>query len=345
MLALCAAAGLMLALGVSAGTGVHVSRVGGGAATAGRPWVLKLAVRPKSFRGTVQVAATGPGRLSARARGGRGTYRARLVFPKPGVWVLTARAGRARSKLGAVRVRRAPLVLIEPTGIDVAPDGSLLVVESGLRRLVRVNPATGRLTPVVDLVKPWGVARAPSGSIYVSDLGWVKRIDPSRAPQIVATVDPGAGVGPVTVTPAGDVVYSTASAVYRLAHGTAGTPQRLAAGTPFSGPHGIAVAADGSILVSDTGNRLIRRIDPVGSVTTFAAIGSPRGIDVAPDGTVYVASGDEHRIVHLDASGRRLGTVGPRFDDVYALAVAPDGTVFAIDIGADLIRRLSPDAG
>ena len=218
-----------------------------------------------------------------------------------------------RSRLGSVRVRPARLVLVEPTGIDVAPDGSLLVVESGLRRLVRVNPATGRLTPLVDLVKPWGVARAATGSSYVSDLGWVKRVDPGRAPQIVATVDPGVEVGPLTVTPAGDVVYSTVSAVYRLAHGTSGAPERLAGGTPFLGPHGIAVSADGSLLVSDTGNGLIRRIGAAGSVTTFAAIGSPRGIDVAPDGSVYVAGGDEHRIVHLDASGKRLGTVGPRF--------------------------------
>jgi hypothetical protein len=59
MLALCAAVGLMLTLGVSAaGNGVHVSRVGGGAATAGRPWVVKLAVRPKSFHETVRVVAT-----------------------------------------------------------------------------------------------------------------------------------------------------------------------------------------------------------------------------------------------------------------------------------------------
>src|SRR5262245_26177837 len=101
LLAVCAAVGGMLALGVSAGTGVHVSRVGGSAATAGRPWVVKLAVRPKSFRGAVRVVATGPGRLSARARGGHGTYRARLVFPKPGLWTLHARAGRGRPQPGA----------------------------------------------------------------------------------------------------------------------------------------------------------------------------------------------------------------------------------------------------
>jgi len=67
-----------------------------------------------------------------------------------------------------------------------------------------------------------------------------------------------------------------------------------------------------------------------------------RSTIVAPDGSVYVASGDEHRVVHLGASGQRLGVLGPRLYDAYALAVAPDGTVYADDIGAELIRRISP---
>ena len=341
VLAACAVFVLIATLGVSAGNGVHVSRVPGGGATAGRAWVVKLAVRPKSFEGRVQVVATGPRRLTVRASGGHGTYRARFVFPKPGVWKLSARAGGSRSSLGSVRVRPAPLDLVEPTGIDVAPDGSLLVVEFGRLRLIRVD-AAGRVTRLAELAKPWGVSRASTGSIYVSDLGWVKRIDSRRAPEIVATVDAGVEVGPVAVTASGDVVYSTVSALFRLPQG-AGTPQQLAQGVPFSGPHGIAVAADGALLVSDTGNNLIRRIDPAVSVSTFAAIGHPRGIDVASDGSVYVAAADEHRIVHFSASGTRLGTVGPPFTDPYALSVARNGTVYAIDIGPDLIRRIAPN--
>jgi streptogramin lyase len=261
------------------------------------------------------------------------------------LWKLAARAGGSRSKLGSVRVRFAPLVLDEPTGIDVNPDGSVLVVEFGLLRLVRVAPATARVSRLAVLTKPWGVARAPSGSIFVSDLGWLKRIDPAHAPTIVATADPGIEIGPVTVMPGGDVVYSTAWGLYRVAGGVAGTPQQLAANTPFSGPHGIAVASNGTLLVSDTGNNLIRRVDPTsGAVTTFAAIGHPRGIDVAPDGTVYVAAADEHRVVRFSASGQRLGAVGPRFGDPYALAVADDGTVYAIDAGPKgLIRRIARD--
>jgi streptogramin lyase len=238
-------------------------------------------------------------------------------------------------------VRPAPLAFDQPTGVAVGRNGSLLVVEFGQHRLLRVDPATARAVPVAKLVKPWGVAVAPSGSAYVSDLGWLKRVDAGHAPQVVATADPGVEIGPVAVAPNGDVVYSTVSAVYRLPHG-AGPPQELAAGTPLSGPHGIAVAADGSVLLSDTGNNVVRRIDPAGAVTAFASVANPRGIAVAPDGSVYVASGDEHRVVHLGASGQRLGAVGPQLTDAYALAVGRDGTVYADDIGAGLIRRIAP---
>jgi hypothetical protein len=332
--------GACLLLGASGGDGIHVTRIGGGSPTAGKAWTVTLAVRPKSFAGRVQLVATGPRRITARARGAGGPYRARLVFPQTGAWTLTARAGDALSRLGSVRVRPAPLAFDQPTGVAVGRDGTLLVVEFGHHRLLRVDASTARSTVVAKLVKPWGVAVAPSGSAYVSDAGRLMRIDPGRAPQDVATAAPGVEIGPVAVAPDGDVFYATASAVYGLRHG-AGPPQQLAAGTQLASPHGIAVAADGSILLADTGNSVVRRIDGSGAVTAFASIGNPRGIAVAPDGSVYVASADEHRVVHLAASGQRLGAVGPQLDDAYALAVAPDGTVYADDIGAGVIRRIT----
>jgi hypothetical protein len=60
------------------------------APVAGRAWTIRLAVRPASYRGAVQVFATGPKRLAARGRGGHGAYRATLVFPSAGRWTLTA---------------------------------------------------------------------------------------------------------------------------------------------------------------------------------------------------------------------------------------------------------------
>ena len=72
----------------------------------------------------------------------------------------------------------APLTFVWPTAIAVEPSGSLLVVENGLHRLVRVDPATGKVTVVASgLAKPYAVARARSGAIFVTDAGTLKRID------------------------------------------------------------------------------------------------------------------------------------------------------------------------
>jgi serine/threonine protein kinase, bacterial len=310
----------------------------------GHPWILKLGVRPAAFHGAVKVVASGPSRLSARATAGHGAYRARFVFPTAGRWRLTATAGGSRFRLGSVRVLpRPPLVLEEPTGIAAEPDGSLLVVEFDRRRLLCVAPSTGRVTQVATFGKPWGLARAASGAVFVSSQNTVQRIDPGHAPVTVASVAPSLEVGPVAVTPAGDLVYATAHSLYLLPGGTPGTPQQLAAGTALAGPHGIAVSSNGAVLLSDTGNNRILRIEG-GKVTTFAVLGSPRGIALTPEGTVYVAGGDDHRIVHYSAAGERLGFVGPRFSDTYALTVAADGAVFAVDLGGrGIIRRIAPD--
>ena len=236
-----------------------------------------------------------------------------------------------------------PLALDQPLGIDVAPDGSLLVVEFGSRRVIRIAPSTGRITRIATFVKPWGIARAPSGSIFVSDGGKLRRVDPGRSPVTVATVAPAFEIGPVAVTPRGDVVYATAYALYRLRGGKAGTPKLVAPGTTLNSSHGIAVASDGSLLVSDTdSNRIVRVAGD--RVTTFARLGHPRGIDIARNGTVYVVAADAHRIARYTASGKRLGFVGPRFTDPYALSVAHDGTVYALDLAVTgIIRRIAPD--
>jgi streptogramin lyase len=236
----------------------------------------------------------------------------------------------------------APLALDQPLGIDVAPGGTLLVVEFGLRRLVRVSPTSGRVTQLATFAKPWGVARARSGSVYVSDGGRLRRVDPGHAPVTVATAPAAFEIGPVAVTPTGDVVYATAFALYRL-RGGKGVPQVVAPGTVLNGTHDIAVAADGSLLVSDTDSNRILRVKGK-TVTIFATLSHPRGIDVAPNGSVFVVAADAHRIAHYSSAGRRLGLVGPRFADPYALSVAKDGTVYALDLGVTgIIRRVAPD--
>jgi len=334
------AASLAAACAAGATVPVHVSLAARpSSVVAGRAWTAALTVRPRSFAGAVRVSAAGPRRLTVPATGGHGTYRARLVFPAAGRWTLSAKAGNSKSRLGQITVRAPapkPLTFTWPTSIDAQPDGSLLVVENGGGRVDRVQPATGHVTTVASgLAKPYAVAATASGTIYLANGGSLQRIDGAAAPVTVG--DAGADIGPIAVAPNGGVFYTTSAQAFALGGGV------LASG--LSGPHGIAVAADGSVLVCDTGNGRVLRIDPQTHATsTLIRTGEPRGIDVAGDGSVYLVEAATKRVGHYSAAGTRLGDVGPVFNDPYDVEVGTDGSVFVLETAeSGTIRRVAPD--
>lgn len=276
----------------------------------------------------------------------RGRYRARVVFPTSGRWAFGAQAGGARVRLGWVRVRArlVPLSFAWPTSVDVDRDGSLLLVENGVdgvgARVLRLARGTHRTTVLAKAARAYSVAVAPSGSPYLSAGHSLLRLDGKGGTTPVARA--GTDVGPVAVAANGDVYFETDTQVFRLAGGK-GTPTRVAG--RLSGPHGLAVTGDGGLLVSDTGHGRVERVDlKTGQVETWADIGEPRGIAVAPDGTVYVIDGSTHRVVHLMADGRRLGSIKHVFDDPYDLATAADGSVYVVDTNlSGRLYRVTPD--
>jgi sugar lactone lactonase YvrE len=344
----------------SAGRPVRVSVVGGlHAAVVGHSWTVRLRVRPASFRGPVHVSATGPRAVRARVTGGHGSYRARLVFPRAGRWMLVARAGSTRTRLGTVRVRRLPpqpLAFSEPTSIDLEPAGTLLIVENNPGSLLRVDPRSGHVTALVPSVnRPYAVVRAPSGTVFLTSGNLLVRFS---AGSLATAARADSDIGPVAVARNGDVFYATSTRVFRLPGGS-GPPVRVA-GTGVAGgagdggpavdaqvssPHGLALGADGALLIGDSGNDRVRRIDPAtGVMTALASIAVPHGIDVAADGTIYVVEAESRRIVHLSAGGSRLGLVGPAFQLPYDVEVAPGGAVYVLEAGPlGRVRRVAPD--
>jgi sugar lactone lactonase YvrE len=102
---------------------------------------------------------------------------------EPGVYVTEVRSGRVtRVRLSDGARRTVAKGLKAPEGIARHPDGGLIVAEVGRKRLVRIDPATGRSTVLASGLRiglpeseglppgylPTGVAVGRSGTIYLS---------------------------------------------------------------------------------------------------------------------------------------------------------------------------------
>jgi tripartite motif-containing protein 71 len=125
--------------------------------------------------------------------------------------------------------------------------------------------------------------------------------------------------------------------------GVDGTAKATATG--LFGPRGIAVANDGEVWVSDTGNHRVVRYDAaLGGLEAFGTHGagpgefsSPVGIAVAPAGIVYVADTGNQRIVLLDSSGQfQTSWKVPGWERAVEphLEVDDDGSVWTTDAGS-----------
>ena len=197
--------------------------------------------------------------------------------------------------LAVVALTGPTITFTQPTSIDVEPSGKLLVVENNPGRILRVDPANGRITVIArSLERPYAIVRAPSGAIFVSVGKTIRRLGGG----VVAR---NAGdIGPLAVARDGKLYYATGTGVFWVGHG------RLGSRVKIRSPHGLAVTRDGAVLVSDTGGNRIVRIARDGTTSMFASVISPRGLDVASNGTVYVVDPVARRIAHLAADGKSL---------------------------------------
>jgi RHS repeat-associated protein len=196
--------------------------------------------------------------------------------------------------------------------------------------------------PAVDAVlpSPFSIAAGADGSLYIGAPDRVSRIDPSG--------------------------------ILRHFAGQMGLPGFSGDGGPAVSAQvntvtGIAVARDGAVFLAEAINRRIRRVDPNGTISTFAGTGStgvggdggpaasatvtPDGIAAAEDGTLFVtsrhpspssANGDRIRRISPDGTistfaGATTCTSGlpdgkrANEDCVFnlrTLALGPDGSVY-----------------
>ncbi len=252
------------------------------------------------------------------------------------------------------------------------------------------------LAPVTLLDNPWAIAIGSDGNINIANTGRnvILIVDKGA---FVSTVAPASGQtldAPrgITVGPGGSVLYADTNhhqigridadgSITTVAGSSTGDGDYAGDDGPaieaqLNAPHGLATASDGALFVADTLNDVIRRIDPLGTITTIAGTGeaglsgddgpataaqlnAPVGVAVGPDGAIYVADTDNHRIrrISLDGTittiagtGSEGGYTGDGGDAVDAqldgpsgVAVGLDGTIYVADTFNDVIRRISVD--
>jgi sugar lactone lactonase YvrE len=213
-----------------------------------------------------------------------------------------------------------------PSAIAIAPDGNLIIADTGNNRIRRLTP-TGEASTVAgdgtaaQFNGPIGVAVDSRGLIYVAD-SYNDRIQ--------------------RITPDGQV--STVAG-----QGTPGYADGDRTTALFDTPSGIVVANDNSLIVADTGNDRLRRISPDGNVTTLPVtdLSSPIGLAMTYDNFLYVTELDRSRVVQLAPDGTTHVIAGEAgFNHPAGLAIAPsdDGPpkLYVADSGNYLVRKLDP---
>jgi sugar lactone lactonase YvrE len=122
----------------------------------------------------------------------------------------------------------------------------------------------------------------------------------------------------------------------------------------FDGPTGLAVDANGNILVADTNNGRIEKFSPTGIFLStmgikgigYGQLGAPNGIGIDRAGNIYVADASKHVVEKLapdgavtaEWKGPAPGFYGPR-----RIAIGPDESIYVVDQGHTRIVKLSLD--
>jgi sugar lactone lactonase YvrE len=189
---------------------------------------------------------------------------------------------------------------------------------------------------------PFGVTVDRAGNVYLADAGehnQIRKIAPDGAQSILAGSSEGHADGT----------------------GTAAS---------FHTPSGIALDADGNLIVADTGNHTIRKVSMAGVVTTLAGTGvagfadgaagqaqfnGPVGVAADKAGNVYVADTYNDRIRRIAPDGSVSTLAGSLpgladgpgaaalFDTPTGIAVDAQGNLFVADTQNGAIRKLGVD--
>jgi GT2 family glycosyltransferase/DNA-binding beta-propeller fold protein YncE len=284
-----------------------------------------------------------------------------------GIHAIAARQGMVRMKSGPARLPLVAPSVLRTYGLRSAAVFLVMILGLGTGTFMLRQAATAQIIgarkgyagdngPAIDawLDTPGGIVVASSGDVFFADSNnhVIRRIDPkNEISTVVGNNALGAGFS-------GDFGLST--------------------GAQLDSPDGVAIAPDGDLIVADSHNNRVRRVDrPTGMVITVAGRGAggyngddrpamtaslfnPAGVAAARNGDIYIADTLNYRVRMIDHAtgfihtiagdgtagdeGEPVGDGGPatlaHLNMPSDVAIGPNGDIYIADMHHQRIRKV-----
>ncbi|MBL8178287.1 MAG: SMP-30/gluconolactonase/LRE family protein [Bryobacterales bacterium] len=267
--------------------------------------------------------------------------------------------------------------LVRPMGLAFDSSGALLIAESGQQRIHRLT-MDGQMQIAAETGArsiPRSIAVDGHGEVYFSDpgTGLIRRIQPSGELSSVLTI--------LIPNPMGLAARADGALFLSTATGLGGSINLLPAaqtalGSPIAGagsrgregisaldsllfyPTGVARKADGTLLIAQPVQDVVRQVDENGFIRLYAGNSPGYGGDGGPveraslsnvfgiaadsAGNVYLADSSNRRIRRVDQDGI-ITTLAADLSQPQHVAVGAAGNVYAGEPSAHRVRAISPD--
>lgn len=258
--------------------------------------------------------------------------------------------------IGSVNATGLAASFYYPTGVCADASGNIVVADQYNHKIRKISPsgvvttfagsgapgATDATSLAASFNRPYSLCMDAAGNIYVGELFNYKIRK---------------------ITPAGIVTTFAGS-------GTSGATDATGIAASFNYPNGLCLDASGNMFVADYFNNTVRKITPLGVVTTFAGSGTagaidalglaasfngPSGICIDASGNLYVSDFVNNKIrkitpagmVSIFAGSGAVGSldatgIGASFNGPGGICSDVSGNLYVSDTYNHKIRQISP---